>query len=378
MPEPNDPLKLIAKVPFTVTYGWLADVGLAYYDYGVGHGTTRKTQHTGVDLPVPYGTPLYAPFSGTVLCVGDQGNPCWGQGCGAYNDYGNSGGGTKQGVGNVTIMLDTSYQGSPVKLTLGHCRTAQVKVGQKILAGQQVATSGGMNGAHCHVETAIQQNGTYWLVDPRLALAATATSGPIFQRTVKPAKYQQRIIANNTAWDNLGVRQIKGVCLHRMIGTLWGTDGWFRGGGAASGLTDYGVGQDGTVLQWNLLSSQRAPWASGPWTGGEGDGPAFVQKFGINAINRDLASIEIEGNYDTYVSDQMAEAIAQLIAYVCDQWGIAWSPQWPVNPKTGLTAVYWHREFTWPNKPCPGQVVMDLTDRMVARAGEIMKKAQFG
>ena len=81
--EARDPLAVIfGGVPARVEYGFLADVGLNYYAYGVGHGTTRPTQHTGDDVLVPDETPLYAPAPGIVTCVGWRGNPTYGQGCG--------------------------------------------------------------------------------------------------------------------------------------------------------------------------------------------------------------------------------------------------------------------------------------------------------
>ncbi len=145
-PKPADPLSAIlgGKPVPAITYGWLADAGLNYYAYGVNHGTSRSTQHPGVDLGVPCGTALHAPAAGVVDCVGNAGTPRWGQACGAYADV--DGG----GVGNVTILLDGG-----VKLTLGHCRQAFVTPGQRVTAGQKVATVGSMNGCHVHIEVSI-------------------------------------------------------------------------------------------------------------------------------------------------------------------------------------------------------------------------------
>ncbi|HET7095535.1 MAG TPA: hypothetical protein VFI22_18735, partial [Thermomicrobiales bacterium] len=88
----------------------------------------------------------------------------------------------------------------------------------------------------------------------------------------------------NTAWDDLGPRTIRGVCLHRMLGTLEGTDAWFRGGARASARTDFGIG-DGRIFQWTPLRGRMAPWASGPANDVEGDGVAFIRRYGIAAVN---------------------------------------------------------------------------------------------
>lgn len=151
-----------------VTYGWRADAGLNYYVYGVGHGTTAATQHTGDDVPVPDETPLYAPFDAEVTCVGAAGRVVWGQGCGAYNDYSPNSTGHDRSIGNITLLGEGKAKG--YKLVLGHCSDAVVQVGQHVKAGQLVGYSGAMNGDHTHVEVAVEKNGSYWLLDPRPAL----------------------------------------------------------------------------------------------------------------------------------------------------------------------------------------------------------------
>jgi len=141
-----------------VEYGFLADVGLNYYSYIVGHGGTRPTQHTGDDCLVPDETPLYAPADGIVRCVGWEGNVLWGQGCGYFQDT--MGG----GIGNISLKLDSDRG-----VVLGHSSRAVVSVGQRVKAGQHVGFSGGMNGPHTHLEVAVPKGpgGSYWLVDPQ-------------------------------------------------------------------------------------------------------------------------------------------------------------------------------------------------------------------
>lgn len=184
-------------------------------------------------------------------------------------------------------------------------------------------------------------------------------------------------------WDNLGKRNPKGIVLHRMVGSLSGTDSWF-GAPSVGSLTDFGIGikaQDGTSLskviyQWNDPHGYRAGWASGPVNGAYGDGIAFVDKYGINAVNRDLISIEISGQYTTPIADDEFEEIASFLAYWWDQMYIPYDKA-PTNPATGISAVYFHQEMTLgTGKICPGPVVMNAIDDLIARAVAIMKKYQ--
>ena len=207
-----------------------------------------------------------------------------------------------------------------------------------------------------------------------------------FGRVPKPA-WQDRQIpdARNWAWNALGQRTVRGVVYHRMIGTLWGTDGWFRGGGGGAGLTDFGIDNTtGEILQWNDhlgrgragISANRAPWASGPWNNPPGDGRAFVAKYGVNAINRDLVSLELAGNYDSPLSEAAISKIVALSAYLADQAKVPWT-NYPMNPATGLVFTYWHNEFAGLSyKACPGSVVMSATPAIIERTKAVLKKHQ--
>ena len=215
----------------------------------------------------------------------------------------------------------------------------------------------------------------------------------VFGRVPHP-DYIDRIIPDfqNGAWDDLGQRQPKGICYHRQVGFNWGTDGWFRRGvGVSDGLTDYGIERStGEILRWNhplgkavancpgvggAASANRSGWASGPWESPPGgDGHAYVAKFGENGINRDLVSLEIDGMYEDSISETALQEIALLSAHWADWCKIPWK-EYPNNPHTGLLFTYWHSEFQ-NHKPCPGDVVRGLTDDIIKRTKEIMRKYQ--
>ena len=209
--------------------------------------------------------------------------------------------------------------------------------------------------------------------------------------------HQERFVtdAQSGAWDDLGPRTQQGVVWHRMEGTLWGTDGWFRRGvGVSDGLTEVGVGSanidgaqnDGLIFFWNDptgashpgVSSNRAPWASGPVNQPYGDGLAFLQDHGmdLNVVNRDQVAIEISGDYTDPVSPAAIEAVCQLTAYYADQAKIPYT-SFPIIPGKDYSFVRWHQEFTLGSgKVCPGQVVMDGTNQMISRIQAILKSHQ--
>ena len=180
----GDPLQIIfggRPTPITFRFG---EVGGALYEYGPGHGKglVSANQHTGLDVGVAYNTPIHSLAAGEVLCAGDAGRELWGQGCGAFNDTGDLGPGSpKLGIGNITILQDNGY-----KITYGHCRQAFVSPGERVAAGQQIGTSGGMFGAHTHIDVVTCQPeltgstvSCYWLWDPETTLKKAMDPGAI-------------------------------------------------------------------------------------------------------------------------------------------------------------------------------------------------------
>jgi len=186
--------------------------------------------------------------------------------------------------------------------------------------------------------------------------------------------------------DNLGKRSVKGVVWHRMVGQLRSTGRYFKFP-TTYALTDYGIGvaavdgeaDDGVIMRWNDPLGHQSGWASGSYSAAAyGDGLAFVAKNGINAINRDQASIEISGNYDTPLTESARNAICHLTAYWADQYRIPWDA-WPIAPQDGFSFVRWHQEFGPDNgtKVCPGSVVMRETSALIERVRGILKTAQM-
>ena len=205
----------------------------------------------------------------------------------------------------------------------------------------------------------------------------------VFGRVPHPL-YQNRIVTSSRAWDDLGPRTIRAAVWHRMYGTLWGTDSYFRGAAVTKALTDYGVGvaatdgaqQAGALLRWNDPNGRRAPWASGPVNNPTGDAVPFLDRYGVNGINRDAVSIEISGNGDTALDAKARATVVALTAYYADQYGVPWDA-FPAVPGEDRSFVMWHGEiYDGKRNSCPGAVVMAATDGMIDEIKVILKRYQ--
>jgi hypothetical protein len=223
---------------------------------------------------------------------------------------------------------------------------------------------------------------------------------PLVFGNVPHPPFHDRLVpdAQTKAWDDLGPRTPVGVCQHSMVGSLWGTDGWFRRGHESDGLTDYGVGNDcdgpewdGVIIRWNdprgkaatvnydggggKVSANRAGWANGGSDGLEGDGPLFVRTLGIAAINRDLVSVERSdgGDVNRPMSPKQFESICALSAHWFDQAHVPWD-KFPVNPAHGVVTHLLHYEFA--TKNCPFPPVTNRIDEIQNRIRQLLKTAQ--
>jgi hypothetical protein len=195
---------------------------------------------------------------------------------------------------------------------------------------------------------------------------------------------------DNTAWDDLGQRTVRAICWHRSLGSHQGNDQFFRQQANAQqtrqgALTDYGIGvaaQDGNALagviyRWNDPKGRRSPWANGPVSGAYGDGAKFVDRYGINTVNRDCTSVEVSGFQTTPLDEKSRQALCALTAYWADQYGVSWET-FPLIPSEGNRSfVIWHQEFTiGTGKECPFQVVIDETNALIERTRAILKQHQ--
>lgn len=175
---------------------------------------------------------------------------------------------------------------------------------------------------------------------------------------------------------------IEGVVWHRMVGTLWGTDGHFFGGNAA---TAYGVGvvsidgadDAGKIIEWlDPLNGHYYCHSSGPAKAPWGDGKLFVDRFGVARVNPQTVAIEISGLYTTKLDDPARRAIIDITAWLADRRHIPWQT-FPTVPDQARSFVLWHQEFTGPaEKVCPGSVVMNETNELIEQVRLKLKRYQ--
>ena len=121
--------------------------------------------HPGLDVGVPFGTALFAPAAGVVVCAGTGvGNPPFSPGCIAFRCQPPSGAAQS---GRLEIELENGD-----RLIYGHMSRVEVEPGQLLAAGDRVGFSGRDNGDHVHIEyrlkaPACTADVPFRLVDPR-------------------------------------------------------------------------------------------------------------------------------------------------------------------------------------------------------------------
>jgi uncharacterized protein YgiM (DUF1202 family) len=145
---------------------FLNPTGPNLYKYVLDYGLDGR-QHPGIDVDLDYGTTLFAPMDGTIVCAGTKdGKGADGvRGCLAFQDTGDGGPGASiKGVGRIELQVSDS-----ATLVIGHSRTCLHRPGTKVKAGDEIGTSGGMFGSHIHVELRVKDKLTLsgWrCVDP--------------------------------------------------------------------------------------------------------------------------------------------------------------------------------------------------------------------
>jgi murein DD-endopeptidase MepM/ murein hydrolase activator NlpD len=140
-----------------------------WYTYSLDYGFDQPG-HTGLDIGLPVGTPLYAPTDAVVVCAGtDNGNGE--DSCAAFTH--SYGGWTS---GRLQLKLPNGDM-----LIFGHVSASLVEPGERVARGQQVGLSGSQDGARLHLEYRTPDPSTpsgWRIVDPRLTSlnGASATS----------------------------------------------------------------------------------------------------------------------------------------------------------------------------------------------------------
>jgi hypothetical protein len=164
------------------------------------------------------------------------------------------------------------------------------------------------------------------------------------------------------------------LCRHTMVGSLWGTDGYFRSPGTGVS-SHFGTGGDGTIIQW-IDTAYRA--------GANLDGNDEV----ISVENADMGpefapwNTGSADNVPAYTEAQI-EANAKIAAFVYEEHGIAVDVSIP-DTKAGRRGCGVHRQgcdpyrvsggVKWSNaygKGCPGPRRIAQEPQIKARAKQI-------
>lgn len=206
-----------------------------------------------------------------------------------------------------------------------------------------------------------------------------------FGNVKKPEVVKVHITDINTAWDDLGPREIEGAVQHGAVGTYLGTIGYFKGDARNRALTDYIVGgpwdgeNDGKIAEFIPEDSRASPWANGPANGLEGDGVAYLRVRGVNAVNRNLRSIErsdggnVNAPFSPTETPKQWRSIVNLTAWIFDDAQVPWD-SYPLNPKFGIVTYLHHFEIG--TKECPFYWVRANVDAFHDDVRGVMKVGQ--
>jgi murein DD-endopeptidase MepM/ murein hydrolase activator NlpD len=163
-------------------------------DYRYGGNFFDDVVHTGVDIPVPKGTPVMAAGSGKVIWAG------YGAYRGGYDKtdpYGQS----------VVIRHDFGYQGQVLYTLYGHLDRVDVIEGQHVDVGEVIGLSGEtgqVTGPHLHFEVRLGANDYFKTRNPELWMVPPQGWGVLAARimdTNQQLKSYQEVLVTNLASD---------------------------------------------------------------------------------------------------------------------------------------------------------------------------------
>jgi hypothetical protein len=164
---------------------------------------------------------------------------------------------------------------------------------------------------------------------------------------------------------------------HTMVGTLWGTDAYFRFTSTLA-ATDYGIGgirdgaYDGVIFRWINYNDRQytSGWASG-WSNApdfDDQGKEFFAKYGASGVNPRGRSVEFSGLVADLVTAKQWAAGIHLTAAIHHH-----------EIKQGYEEFAWnmhHREVA--EKDCPFPRIYNYTTEYQKGIVEIMRHYETG
>lgn len=160
------------------------------------------------------------------------------------------------------------------------------------------------------------------------------------------------------------------ICLHTMVGSLWGTDSYFRQNGYGGTESHFGVGGDGTCLQWQDTRFQ----ADANYLGNG-------EIISIETADMDPVFPRWGGSDVPAWTEAQLDTLARLVAFLCREHDIPCTLV--PDSKRGRRGIAYHRQGADPyrvaggvkwstayGKVCPG-------DRRVAQIPEVIRRARL-
>lgn len=162
------------------------------------------------------------------------------------------------------------------------------------------------------------------------------------------------------------------ICVHTMVGSLWGTDVYFYSGGYGGTESHFGVGHDGEVVQWQDTDHQADANLDGNW-----------HVLSIETADRGPGFPDWDTSGDdvpAWTEAQIAR-LADLVAFLCREHDIPC--ELIPDTKPGRRGIGYHRQGVpgyvvpggelWSSsrgKVCPGR-------RRIAQVPEVIRRARL-
>lgn len=173
----------------------------------------------------------------------------------------------------------------------------------------------------------------------------------VFGRVPKPPMKVMIVpkgASGQTGWFQCPPRHNVGFMAHETQGTSSGE--WYydffscpNGERCKDALVDFLIDPQGVIYMFNDPEGTRAPWANGGGalqSGGlEGDGVAYVDYFGLGAVDTKTISCEIVKNHGAPMTAKQIVSLGKLFAYYADRDQQPYT-NWPAIAKYGGTRVY--------------------------------------
>jgi hypothetical protein len=134
------------------------------------------------------------------------------------------------------------------------------------------------------------------------------------------------------------------LCYHTMVGSLWGTDAYFRRGSGVN--SHFGVGYDGTIVQWVDTRYRSGANYNGNW---------HIVSVETADVGTGFPAWDLnDGSQVPAWTDAQVEANAAIATWVHETHGI---PPVPIpDSKVGRRGVGWHRLGVDPDRVAGGEL----------------------